>query len=528
MKIKKNKIRLLYYTGTITIILVLIVTLTVNYLNSFDQFSGSSIVQLTDGILHMKKDYIQGIVDQAIQNIDIDSEHISTLKQALVNEQVVVYEGLYKGLSSYEEAFDRYTKEEIPKGMIIALFQNNGNLLQTYGTGYVGDLPTSVSEISEETKKYGVLTLLSNDNESLYLYVEDSYVEEAIKKMVTTRISQVRLIDNGYLWVNEIVDFQGGNDYAIRRIHPNMPETEGDFLSTESEDIKGNKPYQMELNGINEEGEVFTEYYFKKMGSDEISHKLSYGRLYEPFNWVVATGVYLDDIAELTRLETMEMHELKVDMIKRTVFIVIFTLLIGIVVIVFFEKRIYKLIYNFEMAVSNQKDIIERDRKMYKALAMVDSLTGLLNRRAMNTELESAFSNAKRHGTPFAIAIGDIDYFKSINDNFGHDVGDEVLIVLSDLLKKSFRAEDYVGRWGGEEFIFLISHSDVNTAYGKIENIRQKIEKLTFSHLKTGVTCTMSFGISAYKPTDKSYEEIVLEADRNLYKAKEGGRNRVI
>lgn len=95
-------------------------------------------------------------------------------------------------------------------------------------------------------------------------------------------IYETRLPDDGYIWINDILNYDGGDEYAIRLVHPNLPETEGDFLSTGTQDIKGNLPYREELDGIIRSGEVYLDYYFKKMNSDEISHKLSCGKLYKP------------------------------------------------------------------------------------------------------------------------------------------------------------------------------------------------------------------------------------------------------
>lgn len=109
-------------------------------------------------------------------------------------------------------------------------------------------------------------------------------VDEAVKTNIINRIRQERFIDDGYICINEIINYEGGDDYAIRLVHPNLPETEGTFLSTNTEDIFGKKPYKIELDGINNDGELYYDYYFKKMDSELIAHKLSYAKLYKPYN----------------------------------------------------------------------------------------------------------------------------------------------------------------------------------------------------------------------------------------------------
>jgi len=112
-------------------------------------------------------------------------------------------------------------------------------------------------------------------------------INKIVMNKVTPLIRNLRLVDNGYIWVNLIVNYDGGERYAIRKIHPNLPATEGTWLSTSMTDVKGNTPYLTELEGVKKNGDIFFDYYFKKFRTEDISHKLSYARLYKPFNWEV-------------------------------------------------------------------------------------------------------------------------------------------------------------------------------------------------------------------------------------------------
>jgi PAS domain S-box-containing protein len=127
--------------------------------------------------------------------------------------------------------------------------------------------------------------------------------ENAVKARLHEYIGAIRLKDDGYIWVNAVRNYAGGDGYAYRFVHPNLPETEGTSLSTHMQDIKGNFPYLTELEGVNKEGEVFFDYWFKKMGSDVIQHKLTFAKLYKPYDWIIATGVYLDDVDMLVQSE---------------------------------------------------------------------------------------------------------------------------------------------------------------------------------------------------------------------------------
>ncbi len=193
------------------------------------------------------------------------------------------------------------------------------------------------------------------------------------------RIRDIRLIDDGYIWVNRIVNYQGGDNYAIRQIHPNLPATEGDWLSTNTTDIKENKPYDVELDGVKKSGEIFFEYYFKKLNSEEIAHKLTFAKLYKPWDWVVATGVYLDDVDQLVQAETEQM---KATLKKQQLYsatITLFAIAISVLILIRFEKQINQLIQAYERETQEYTDaILQEKSKTERALEEIKQLKGII------------------------------------------------------------------------------------------------------------------------------------------------------
>jgi diguanylate cyclase (GGDEF)-like protein/PAS domain S-box-containing protein len=160
-------------------------------------------------------------------------------------------------------------------------------------------------------------------------------------------------------------------------------------------------------------------------------------------------------------------------------------------------------------------------------LATRDALTGCLNRRALFTALEGAISEAHRNGTELACAMIDIDNFKSINDRFGHAVGDRAIWLLGDALRRGTRPEDFVGRYGGEEFCLLFPGIGLDAATSVVDLLRSEISSTAASRLEVGATLTFSAGVTVL--TDGLYDpmELVNRADEALYLAKRAGRNRV-
>lgn len=179
---------------------------------------------------------------------------------------------------------------------------------------------------------------------------------------------------------------------------------------------------------------------------------------------------------------------------------------------------------NEELKLKDINDKLRYFNIELKDLAETDPLTRIYNREKFNRSLEQEIQRAGRYDTPLSVILFDIDHFKSINDRFGHDVGDQVLIQLSDLVRKTIRETEVFARWGGEEFVVIATETDLQGAQSLAERIRQLVEFSDFT--KTGrVTC--SFGVAQFTP-QSGKEELMKAADVALYQAKESGRNRVI
>jgi diguanylate cyclase (GGDEF)-like protein len=160
-------------------------------------------------------------------------------------------------------------------------------------------------------------------------------------------------------------------------------------------------------------------------------------------------------------------------------------------------------------------------------LAANDDLTGLLNRRAMNDLLDHECRRSERTGTPFSIALLDIDHFKKINDSYGHTAGDAALRRFAETIRKSLRAADSLARWGGEEFLLLLPDTDSRqTAELCQKRIVERIAALKITNEEVTFGLTVSVGVSQHH-IGEAHALTLERADRALYAAKEAGRNRV-
>ncbi|WP_296805526.1 diguanylate cyclase [Thiocapsa sp.] len=167
----------------------------------------------------------------------------------------------------------------------------------------------------------------------------------------------------------------------------------------------------------------------------------------------------------------------------------------------------------------------ERMRILH-SLMVRDGLTGLFNHNAIMQFLEVAAANARRAGTSLCFAMLDVDHFKSVNDTYGHPTGDQVLMALSRTLRLRLREDDLVGRYGGEEFAVVLSGVSVERAKRILDALRTSFSNVTFFSDGQEFRCTFSVGVADF-PTFDSPDAMTEAADRALYRAKKGGRNRV-
>jgi diguanylate cyclase (GGDEF)-like protein len=162
-----------------------------------------------------------------------------------------------------------------------------------------------------------------------------------------------------------------------------------------------------------------------------------------------------------------------------------------------------------------------------RSIAVRDQLTGLLNRRGFNEQCEKIFSLARRRHIPVALVMTDIDRFKAINDQYGHEAGDQALRHFTRLMQVSRRREDILARIGGEEFALILPGSSLDDAIHVAGLLRERAEIAPLTYKGATVQMTASFGVATLSDADEAMSEVVARADKALYRSKRDGRNRV-
>ncbi|MDX2368884.1 MAG: EAL domain-containing protein [Colwellia sp.] len=180
------------------------------------------------------------------------------------------------------------------------------------------------------------------------------------------------------------------------------------------------------------------------------------------------------------------------------------------------------------LSLEKSKNEVSKQNQTLQILAYSDPLTGILNRRSLTEGMNTLFDEAKEENTEFSCIMVDIDHFKSVNDRFGHAIGDEVIKLVTQILTEHTRPIDLVGRLGGEEFIAVLPNTPTKEAIKIGNRMRLAIENADTNQFIRGLQVTSSFGVASLKDGAQTALELLDWADKGLYEAKETGRNRVI
>ena len=190
------------------------------------------------------------------------------------------------------------------------------------------------------------------------------------------------------------------------------------------------------------------------------------------------------------------------------------------------QKKIKEL-NNRLHAMEEESNNLREEAKKSRQLALKDALTGIWNRQALNEMMEKEYDRWQRYQRPLTLVIWDIDFFKRVNDNYGHDAGDKVLKTIARIFQQATRDADFIARFGGEEFVGVFPETRLEDALTLANKIREKVANSKFHYEQKPVPITSSAGLATFRPGD-TIEDVFKRADKALYQAKETGRNRCI
>ncbi|MBU1295115.1 MAG: transporter substrate-binding domain-containing protein [Gammaproteobacteria bacterium] len=376
-----------------------------------------------------------------------------------------------------------------------------------------------------QQKKCDMLALgMETPERKKYLNFTSHYLD--VPLVVATRVDVP--------FINQILDLEGekigiikGDAFVkiLRGKYPSLKIVEVDDIYDGLDQVKNGQLFAY----IDTLASIGYEFQSKYFGELKIAGKISE-------NLRLSIAVRKDDVALLGILQkvvnniTNERHrkiftkwipiKYEQDVNYKIVWQIVLAIVIFLALMIYWNRKITKANTLLKQA---QKDIEEKNKELNR-LALTDNLTTLFNRRKLEELIQAEIDKGYHVDNSFCLSILDIDHFKEVNDKYGHQRGDSVLVEIASVLKDSLRITDYVGRYGGEEFIIIFPESSIEDVKLIIEGVRLKIAQYDFEGIEHK---TASFGLTAFKAGD-TIETVVKRADNALYEAKESGRNRVV
>ena len=497
------------------VIVVIVVCLVVGYASwlSLQKVGDVYLDETERAISEIKQNFLKTTVENIIREIDVTRELEANFYERIVDRR---YETLsYEAHLSDNEFADYFInrfrgdadRQTGPDYWTALLWNAQGEILYDPSEVFRDDLPTTLGILKDDLHHFRTIT----HGEIRGLWgVRADLIELLTKEKITEKIRNLQFDGGSYIWINWVLDYNGGDNYAIRVIHPNLPETEGMYLSTETTDQHGNRPYLEELEGVKEYGELFFRYWFKKLGSEESSEKLTYAKLYTDYDWIIAMGIHIDDMQKYIAQTSAESEKVAFMLSLRLVF-----LLMGLVVA---ALGLVFMLEQFHLKATTTRLRYEMNK---------DPVTGVCSRRCGTNKLTASFEEFQITGLSPAIVLFDFDRFKAINDTYGHTVGDQVLKSVVDAVQRSIRVADEVIRWGGDEFVVILEGLEKGNVAAFCNKILKTVSSLEVVVADEVIRPSVSLGASYFHASDETFLDALRRADRAMYRGKQAGRNKV-
>lgn len=510
----ENILKHKYRAVTAVLVMVICLLISIYYLYTYKKIGEIYQEETKNSILSIKKSLLKNTVENLIFEIELDRKNAFILYQKYVDRRYDTL-SLEANLSD-KEFVDYFTnrfnidfnKDSYIDYWTAFLWNSNTNeVLFDPGNVFQNDISYTLENLKSMMSYYKII---NHGQISGLIGVSRNFIDNRIKVTTADKIRKLRFDNGSYIWVNEIIDYDGGKDYAIRRVHPGLPETEGISLSTDMTDIKGNLPYLKELEGIKKDGELFQQYYFQELGSDDISEKISYTKLYKDFDWIIGMGIHINDIQEYISFTNKKSDEMSKKYISLFLLILVSSLCLS---------------FAFVMLVKNW--YFKKEKLELEKANNIDTLTSTFTRKCGTKELMKSFDVFKNDGANTAIMMLDIDNFKYINDTFGHDTGDLILKEVVSTINNNIQSTDKLIRWGGDEFVGIFYDLSRENAFDFGQKMLSAISSVIVLSGNTEIKTTISIGFSYFDEKDETIDNVIKRADIAMYKSKQEGRNSV-
>jgi diguanylate cyclase (GGDEF)-like protein len=402
-------------------------------------------------------------------------------------------------------------------------------------SGFISDTFTKPND--PKNKQFEQIAYVKSFGHYNWYFGSGEYIDTATKKTNKKLIEAIEQIDNINSDENYIFLFNSKGDVLINKAAPNIirkniTQIDNQLISSGIKKI---------LSTIKNNDISFITYEWINLNSNKIEIKHSYVRKIPNTDWVIGSGFYISDIQSKLSQETLDMTKMFTKKSKNILYLAIVIMILSLFVSYYISRKLKQSFGKYEKNINTKNNelnefnntledkVQKRTNELqqlkddFEKLATIDTLTQINNRYSLMNILSAEVNRAHRYNTPLSLIIYDIDFFKKVNDNYGHQVGDSVLISLSKIVKNNLREIDTIGRYGGEEFLLVLPNTNINDAKVLANRIREEVEKYSF---KIVGTVTISLGLVEYQEKEK-IDELFKRVDKLLYKSKNNGRNQV-
>lgn len=426
-----------------------------------------------------------------------------------------------KSVINFQDATQRYViREEI-------------NLVRTKGDGYLWDTFTRPG--CNPSQQFKQLAYVKNFGVYDWYIGSAEYLDTTAKEMEK---SALETIQNAASHESEY--FFAMDEMGTMIMSGQDPTMNGkNFLSLKDSD---GKEFVKELiRSANSDKPYFVSYKWKNPKSKVLERVYSYGKKVPNSHWIIGSGFYKDALDETIKRKQSQLYQAYEEQYQKVLYSVILLLIVSLFIsyrISMLLKRTFaeyskmieakngeliELNHSLEDLVEERTNELSNAYERMKKIAVTDTLTKIYNRYFFNDALKNEIHRASRYGASFSLCMFDIDHFKYVNDIFGHDAGDKVLVSTVNVVKKCLRESDIFARTGGEEFMIILPETGIEFAREIAERIRKSVKE----HNDVVCQVTISIGLVSHR-LEEDVEEILKRVDIALYRAKDEGRNRVV
>ena len=477
--------------------------------NAFSWIRGFYSEQLYSNALELKTGFIKSIVQTLGSDVSSEKEaQNEEFTVRLENSKDYVSDIISHTDKKPEVAVKDYLKSrEDGSDWTYLAYDKETNEIIMDSDGLLGD--SFNGDIEEIESCFSAFEKLTFGNTIIIYGITNDYLKNYVLEDISRKVMDDDYEDDTLLWINEIRNFEGGYNYAVHIADSDGRIKKGRLLSTDTTDAAGNTYLAAELDMLKESGEALYTYQMKKEGTEDTYPILVYAKLVKDYNLVVGMQSDMRDV-------TLSVEETRKTVNKYLYLLeagLIFTFLVLIVLVGYSTAR-------------TERVLTTNETKLLVRKVQNDALTGATSRQFGEEKLREFFQAFKEGKPSPVIMILDVDYFKQINDTYGHDVGDAVLRRVVTGLYRTIRQSDYLIRWGGDEFIGVylgVTHENIEIVAEKVMESVRLVRVVTEDG--TEIKVTASVGFAEFGDSDEEYGDGLKRADNMLYKSKLGGRN---